>query len=60
MLPRQQDEVLVDVDRDNLAARADDLCHERRVVAGAGANLEHALTRLQPELFEHDRHDCRL
>jgi hypothetical protein len=60
MLARRQQQVLVDIDRDDVAALADDLCDERRVVAGPGTNLEDALTRLGRELLEHDRRDRRL
>ena len=57
MLPGDQHQVVVDVDRDDVATLADDMRDERRVVAGAGPNFENALIRVQGQLLEHDRHD---
>ncbi len=50
----------VDVDADDAAARADDLRHQRGVVASAGADLEHAVPRPERQLLEHDGHEGRL
>ncbi|MFO0930524.1 MAG: hypothetical protein U0736_26425 [Gemmataceae bacterium] len=47
----------VDVDRRH---RADDVRQQSGVVAGAGANLQHAQPRPQLQVFEHLRHQRRL
>src|SRR5690606_14213708 len=44
----------VDVDRGYAALLADEVGDEGGVVAGAGANLEHVVARLEVELLEHD------
>jgi len=49
MLPRCNHHVLVDIDGDDLSGLADEMRDERGVIAGAGANLEDVLARLQRE-----------
>ena len=46
--------------RDHVSLRADEPRHQRGVVAGAGADLQHAVPGAQVELREHDRHHRRL
>jgi hypothetical protein len=58
--PRRRGELPVEVDRDHAAAPADKCLEERRVVAGARADLEHALALPQLERLEHRRHHLGL
>ncbi len=51
------DDVGVQVHRADLAGPAGQLGEQRRVVAGARADLEHPVARLHAELLEHERHD---
>lgn len=39
------------------AGLADQMAQQRRVVAAARADLQHAVSRLDVELFQHSRHD---
>ena len=60
MFPRVGHDVVVDVQRDHPTFAAHDVGHQRRVVAGTGADLEDPVPELKSELLEHDRHDRRL
>jgi hypothetical protein len=53
-------DVGVNVDRDDAPAPADQQGEQRRVIAGARADLKHAHALLELELLEHQRHDRRL
>ena len=57
VLARPVDQVGVDVDADHGARRPDDVPHQRGVVTGARADLEHPLAGSQGQLIQHDRHD---
>ena len=52
--------VLVDLDGHDPAGLSHNVSHQGRIVAGPRADLEHAVSRLQAKLFEHDGHDGRL
>jgi hypothetical protein len=57
---RVRGDIAVDVDGGDLAAGSDDFGDQRGGVAGAGADLEHVVARLQVGLVEHGRNDGRL
>jgi hypothetical protein len=58
--PRARRQIPVDLQRDDLSRVTDNLGHEGGIVAGARADLEDAVARLEAQLLQHDRHDRRL
>jgi hypothetical protein len=54
------DEVNVDVDRHHSAGLADKLGQQRRVIAAARPDFQHAMARSHIELLKHSGHDRRL
>jgi len=53
------DDLAVDVDRRDLACRADQMREQRRVVTRTGTDLQDPVSRLDVELLQHQRHDSR-
>ena len=53
-------DLTVDVDAEDAPARSNQNGEQRRVVPGAGADLEHAHPLSEIEPLEHHRHDCGL
>jgi hypothetical protein len=49
-------DVVVDVDRCDVAVHADEVREQTGVVSGAGADLQHPVARFDLKLFEHHRH----
>src|SRR5882724_1306639 len=58
--PGAVDDIVVDVHGDERAGFTQDMSHQPSVVAGAGADLEDAQPRFEPELLEHRCHDFGL
>jgi len=44
-------DVLIEIDRRDLARAADEMGHERGVVTGAGTDLEHGMSGFEAELL---------
>jgi hypothetical protein len=59
-VPGAGDDVLVNIDRGDVAFVAYQVCEESRVLSRTGTEFEDALTGCRLELFEHHRDDRRL
>src|SRR5262245_11077970 len=56
--PRTLDQLLVDVNRRHLSRLTDNVGEQRRIVAGAGADLQNTLAWFEAQLLQRQCHNC--
>src|SRR5215472_5041787 len=59
MRPSVLHNILIDFNDCDLAGCPDEMCHQRRVVAGPSSDLEHTLSGLEMERLQHHGHERR-